>query len=530
MGKKAFTVALVVLLLFLAGCEKKPAVNSGAAPLPGAPAEPDRATIRTEPFSIGLFYYQDQSGIQETQAFYDRLQTLLQAAGWNVQIVMTSYSVGNAEETLDDMLPDILKKAVGTGKAADAYFVSPNQADKLLKAQVTQDLSAVVPQAAPVLYESLKPLFAGPVDGMPAAYSTIPKGYPLALHISSASLAAYDRPIRNAEDVLVYLEENPDAGLVESLMGCALLDAWAAHKGYYPLFDYGMPLGYYARLDDETCTPAPVETIDGFEDFYRRMAALQLGGRLLRLASNEPAKASAVLDGMGSGQSGNTFHNWTGLKGKDMTTLALDGCTAPQLPADRPEVRQKMVVMARCDRPDVALAFAQWVLTTPQGYDLCNYGQENVDYRLVDGRVELLNAGQPLSAADWDLSIDSSLFFRNRLMFSNTAMERLGFHASSNAMEVLAQNKPAQPPIWRIEELRGRFFSLRTIFDETTQGYDDMLHRRERILGCEDAGDGQSEPTPESFLQQLQTLRPQVDEVTLALANRITSMLSENAD
>lgn len=528
MGKKAFTVALVVLLLFLAGCEKKPAVNSGAAPLPGAPAEPDRATIRTEPFSIGLFYYQDQSGIQETQAFYDRLQTLLQAAGWNVQIVMTSYSVGNAEETLDDMLPDILKKAVGTGKAADAYFVSPNQADRLLKAQVTQDLSAVVPQAAPVLYESLKPLFAGPVDGMPAAYSTIPKGYPLALHLNTAQLAAYRQPIRNADDVLTYLEQNTDATIVCPLLGQALLDAWAAQKGYYSLFDYGMPSGYYARLDDAACVPVPAEAMDGFAEFFGRMAALQLDDRLIKRASNEQARATGVLGGMVTGVS--DFMTWTGLPGSDFTTLPLDGCATPTLPADRPEVLQKLAVMAGSDRADVVAALAQWALTTPRGFYLCNYGQENVEYRLVDGRMELLNAGQPLSPADLDWSTNILPLFRNPLVFFNTAMVPPNVYAASNAAEVLAQNRPVQPPVWRIEELRGRFFYLRTIFDVTIQGYDDMLHRRERILECAAEDDGPSRPTPEELLKQLEALRPDVDEVAVALAYKLADMLEATAD
>ncbi len=534
MYKRHLRIALALILAAaLASCG--PATPAAVVPTGNAqaatpaPMEPAKAVVE-EAFSIGLYYTSDEKGLESFRTIADHLQSLLRRGGWNVelQVAFLNFQDGGGAQ---DAMFIAYRSLYAAGQAPDAYQADPATAKRLRAEGITQDLSAVLPRSAPLLYESYRPLFAGAVDGVPTKVYTQTRGGPIVLLMSTLELKAYGQPIANAEDILTFLEQRTEFGIAEDDWGnAAICDVWAAQKGYYPLFIDGMPNYLYARMDDAACAPVPLEDIDGFADFYRRQAALRAEGRLNSLYSyDQEKKIGGRLSMLGSStvEAKPYEQRLTGLAGKDTTALLLQGCTAPTLPADAPCVLRMLAVDAGSGRADTVAAFAQWMMTDPKGYGLCVYGQKDVDYRMVGDRMEYLNAGAELVPADLSYETAGSAFFRFRdILVYNPAMERPTVYDASNVEQALAQSKPVQPPVWRIPELRDGMGRLPEVISTAMQPYQELLYQRSRDIGYMVAQyNNVPEFTPDQVLAQIRENRPKLDPLILELGRKLIDLL-----
>lgn len=534
MYKRHLRIALALILAAaLASCG--PATPAAAVPTGNAqaatpaPMEPAKAVVE-EAFSIGLYYTSDNKGLEAFRNVADHLQSLLRREGWNVelQVIFLNFQDGGGAQ---DAMFDAYRSLYAAGQAPDAYQADPATAKRLRAEGITQDLSDVLPRSAPLLYESYRPLFAGAVDGIPAMVYTQTSGGPIVLLMNTLELNAYGQPITNAEDILTFLEKRTEVGIAEDEWGyVAIFDAWAAQNGYYSLFCDGMPNYLYARMNDTTCTPVPLEDIDGFADFYRRQAALRAEGRLDSLYSyHSEKKIGGRLSKLGSPSYEAKPHEQrvTGLAGKDTTALLLQGCTAPELPADAPYVASMLAVDAASDRADAVAAFAQWMMTDPKGYGLCVYGQKDLDYRMVGDRMEYLNAGVELVPADLSYETASSAFFRFRdILVYNPVMERPTVYDPINVEQALAQSKAVQLPIWRIPELRDSPWRLPEVISAAMQPYQELLDQRSSDIGYLVARfNNVPEFTPEQVLAQIRENRPKLDPLILELGRKLIDLL-----
>ncbi len=533
---KRFLRLALMLAAALAGCG--PAAPAAIAPTGSAqaatlaPVEPAKA-VPESTFSIGLYYTSDNKGREAFRKVADHLQNLLRQAGLSVelQVVFQNFRDGGGAP---DAMFNAYRSLYAAGQSFDAYQADLATAKRLRAEGITQDLSAVLPRSAPLLYESYRPLFAGVVDGIPTKVYTQTRGGPIVLLINTLELTAYGQPITNAEDILTFLEKRTEVGIAEDDWGnAAICDVWAAQKGYYPLFVDGMPNYLYARMDDAACTPVPLEDIDGFADFYRRQAALRAEGRLNPLYSYEKEKK---IGGRLSKLDSSSFETrpyeqrQTGLAGKDTTALLLQGCTAPALPADAPYVMSMLAVDAASDRADTVAAFAQWMMTDPKGYGLCVYGQKDVDYRMVEDRMEYLNAGAELVPADLSYETAGSAFFRFRdILVYNPAMERPTVYDPINVEQALAQSKAVVLPIWRIPEIRDSPWRLPEVISAAMQPYQELLDQRSSDIVCNVAIlNNVPEFTPDQVLGQIMDNRPKLSLMIEELSQQIKDMLAKS--
>ncbi len=531
----ALTMALAVALL--AGCG--PATPATVAPagsaqaVTPAPVEPAKAVVENT-FSIGLYFTSDNEGLEAFRKVADHLQSLLRRAGWNVelQVIFLNFQDGGGAR---DAMFNAYRGLSAAGHAPDAYQVDPATAKLLRSEGITQDLSAVLPRSAPLLYERYRPLFADAVDGIPTKVYTQTRGGPIVLLMNTLELNAYGQPITNAEDILTFLEKRTEVGIAEDEWGnAAICDVWAAQKGYYSLFSDGRPNYLYARMDDAACAPVPLEDIDGFTDFYRRQAALRAEGRLNSLYLYEKEKKiGGRLSQLGSPSIEEKLYKQrkTGLAGKDTTALLLQGCAAPELPADAPFVMSLLAVDAASDQADAVAAFAQWMMTDPQGYGLCVYGQKDVDYRMVGDRMEYLNAGAELVPADLSYETASSAFFRFRdILVYNPIMERPTVYDPINVEQALAQSKAVLLPIWRIPEIRDSPWQLPEDISAAMQPYQELLDQRASDIGYIVAHNNNNVPefTPEQVLARIMDNRPKLSPMIEELSQQLKDMLAKS--
>ncbi len=528
----ALAMALAVALL--AGCG--PATPATVAPagsaqaVTPAPVEPAKA-VPESTFSIGLYYTSDNKGREAFRKVADHLQNLLRRDGRNVELQVVFQHIQDGGPYA---MFDAYRGLSAAGHAPDAYQVDPATAKLLRSEGITQDLSAVLPRSAPLLYERYRPLFGDAVDGIPTKVYTQTRGGPIVLLMNTLELNAYGQPIANAEDILTFLEKRTEVGIAEDDWGnAAICDVWAAQKGYYSLFSDGRPNYLYARMDDAACAPVPLEDIDGFTDFYRRQAALRAEGRLNSLYSHEKEKKiGGRLSQLGSPSIEVKLYEQrkTGLAGKDTTALLLQGCAAPELPADAPFVMSLLAVDAASDRADAVAAFAQWMMTDPQGYGLCVYGQKDVDYRMVGDRMEYLNAGAELVPADLSYETASSAFFRFRdILVYSPIMERPTVYDPINVEQALAQSKAVVLPIWRIPEIRDSPWQLPEAISAAMQPYQELLDQRSSDLAYQVACyNNVPEFTSEQVLGQIIDNRLKLSPLIEELSQQLKDMLARS--
>ncbi len=417
------------------------------------------------------------------------------------------------------------------GGAADGYLVDAATAQTLLKLQLTQDVGPALRQRAPQLYDRITALRSTPVAGIPAALQYWPKYRPKALYLRTSALRAYGKQIVNATDLMDFLQSGPYTVRMTGGGIQYVLDAWAGQMGYYALSPYGLPDYFYARMDDPSCAPVPLEDIEGFDQWFLRCVELQTAGKLQSMYTEIDPQGSGYF-GVLTRQMDLGYLAATGGKGKDYTALALSGCTAPMLDPSEPVILRMLAVPAASRHAGAVAAFAQWALASPDGYTLCNYGQQDVDYRLVDGRMEYLREGKPLNAEDWKLYSQFTLpvaFVYRGTLFHNDDLERPSVYGAANADDLIAQLQPVQPPIWRARELRASVWDLQEAFDVCTQPYQEVLSQRYSNIGYMVARiNDVPEFTPEQVLAQIRENRPKLDPLIEQLGKQIKDMLAKN--
>ncbi len=520
-------VLALMLAVALAGCAPTPGAPT-AGDTPSAPVEPAKAVVQ-DSFSVCLVTAAEGDILTNFRFVVGHLQSLLRQRGWNVELLVEPMSIPE-EGASEEFMLNIYRRLSATARPPDAYHVDSLFAKQLRTAGITQDLSAVFPRAAPVIYESYKTLSTGTVDGIPMSMGSGSGSGPLALLMSTEALNAYGQPIDDAEDILTFLEERTEVSV--GAEETQLWDAWAAQKGYYALYNYGLPSFFYARVDDAACAPVPLEDIDGFADFYMRQLALREADRLghyLELRGKKVGMLSTLrMD------AGPDLQRQTGLAGKDTTALLLQGCTVETrvltVSPDKSYMGAMLAVDAASDQADTVAAFAQWILTDPEGYGLCAYGQQDVDYRMVGDRIEFLNAGAELTPVDLSDNIPSQAFFRyHGFLVYNPDMERLTTYVASNIQQAMAQGKSAPPPIRRISELRGAAWKSRKLFDVSTQPYEELLDQRySDLLYLVSRTNNVPEFTPEQVLARIMDNRPKLSPMIEELGKQIMNMLAKS--
>lgn len=524
MKLRRFFALLLCMLFVLSACG--PATPAGGTPAGSATSavvEPQQAIIHNS-FTIALPISASTDNKEAHQAFLQRLQNLLWAKGWNV--VLADVPMPD-DQPVDDLVYTIRTQTVA-GKIPDAWRVSPDIAKRLRAAGLTRDMAEVMPTASPMLWDLCKESFRDGADGVPASLTTRTKDEPYGLIMDAAELQAYGAPITSVDDMLTFLEKRPDACILA--YSVSLTGAWAAQQGYYSLANYGLPPFFYARMEDADCTPVPAEDIVGFDEFFRRWTALWLKGSLADGRVSNARKHSGTLSSL-TGFSAQSLH-FSGLQGADMTALPLAGST--QLPrADPPVCSDMLAVPAASQEASTVAALAQWMLLDREGYDLCMYGQQDVDYRLKGEQVEFLKAGKPLAEADWyfDLKNPGAPFYQF------ASMQGLGFYSEmmrvqkggvANLEQALAQCAVKAPPLWRIKALRKPFTSLWDIFATTTQPYESVLSQHTGDVNYSaEMVNGVPDRTANQVLQRLRDNRTKLDPLIQDLKKRLRQLLDD---
>ncbi len=525
MRLRGLAAVLMCELLLLAGCGPSQPAVPGTVDLPSDISEPLKM-VTDEPFSIALLVGrstdgQSKANLDATTQVMEHLQSCINALGWRLTIQTKQFD-------FDKKLVPVLQADMAGGGAADGYLVDAATAQTLLKLQLTQDVGPALRQRAPQLYARIQALQSSPVAGIPATLQYWPKFRPEVLYLRTSALQAYGKQIVNATDLMDFLQSGPytvrmTGGLQD------VMDAWAGQMGFYALSPYGLPLFFYARLDDPSCAPVPLEDIEGFDQWFLRCVELQTLNKLQSPYTEGIDPQTSGYFNVLARQMDLGYLAATGGKGKDYTALALSGCTVPMLDASEPVILRMLAVPASSSHAGAVAAFAQWALASPDGYTLCNYGQQDLDYRLVDGRMEYLREGNPLNADDWrlynQLTLPAAFAFRGTL-FHNDDLEHPCVYGAANADDLIAQLQPVQPPIWRARELRGSAWDLQEAFDVCTQPYQEVLSQRYSDFNYMVARiNDVPEFSPEQVLAQIRENRPKLDPLILELTRKIKSLL-----
>ncbi len=525
MRLRGLAAVLMCALLLLTGCGPSRPKSSDVGELPSDISEPLKM-VTDEPFSIALLVGRSADGqskatLDAVTQVMEHLQSCINALGWRLTIQTKQFD-------FDKKLVPVLQADMAGGGSADGYLVDAAMAQTLLKLQLTQDVGPALRQCAPQLYDRVTALRSTPVAGVPAKLQYWPKFRPKALYLRTSALQAYGKQIVNATDLMDFLQSGPYAVWMTSGLQ-DVMDVWAGQMGYYALSPYGLPLFFYARMDDPSCAPVPLEDIEGFDQWFLRCMELQTLNKLLSpFTEGIDPRISGYFNVL-TRQIDGGYLAATGGEGKDYTALVLSGCTAPMLDASEPVIGEMFAVPAASSHAGAVAAFAQWALASPDGYTLCNYGQQDVDYRLVDGRMEYLREGKPLNAEDWKLynqfSLPVAFAFRGTL-FHNDDLERPCVYGAANADDLIAQLQPVQPPIWRARELRASVWDLEETFDVCTQPYEEVLSQRYFDINYMVARiNDVPEFTPEQVLAQIRENRPKLDPLILELGRKISNLL-----
>jgi hypothetical protein len=188
-----------------------------------------------------------------------------------------------------------------------------------------------------------------------------------------------------------------------------------------------------------------------------------------------------------------------------------------------------LAVTAASGKAAQVAAFVQWALVDEGGYDLLQYGEPDRDYRLADGRVEFLNEGKPVSAADV-ADLQSARYTKGLgMLFSCDAMNRPTVFSARNYESLIAGMKPADPPIWRITSLRKPFYYAMQTFSDVSQPYSELISNREMLLGGTVPGTSNAEDGPmiEQCLARLPSIAEETGKLADAYGQRIRQLLKE---
>lgn len=431
MKRTNFIVMCLLLLFasFLSGCGQ---ADSGT-PLPSG-FEPPPA-VDSAKLVIAFPVAADNADItsrRKDSATY--LEGLLRDRGWNITLRQEEMAVD--EDTGEYLMQKAVEADLAAGSAADGYVVTAGQAVELLRAGLTKDLSALLPQAVPALCSKSPALLQSPVAGLPLVIPQQPVSRRTLFYLLKE--AAKGVQINRVEDIFTFLENHDGARVYchwSAWSYGSLLTAWAMGQGYYPLDFYGlMNAELYAAYGDWMCSPVPIESIPGFDEFFSRARALWDAGKLFGVNNAEEMPASGVVGYLDieSAHMDIELLQLFQKKGMDYLAFPLAGSATPALKGNASATRQLAVPAANQKASQLAL-FVQWALTDRSNYDLIQYGAEGKDYRMVGERLEHLDGGQPLKWRDFTDWNPTAYFFTKTFLFWDPAMDRLTVYAPENA-------------------------------------------------------------------------------------------------
>lgn len=533
MATRRLLALLLCLVVIVPACgpAQPSAATAGNTVAPATPAASEPAKlVSSDSLTISIPQWKGE-GQSWFEDHYAQLQKLLFGQGWKVQLSMLFYPGPPYADgvTDEDSVIQAMRAQYSAGQSPDAWHVRASLARKMREQGLTRDMADVLPTATPMLWQACKGAFSGAVDGIPMRLNTADQQGPIALLMSTEALTNYREPIANAEDILTYLEQTADT-VIDDLWheGMLLTDAWAAQQGYYSLsdYDYDLPGFLYARQDDPDCKIVPAEDIPGFEQFYLRFATLCGQRRLESNYIDSSVKLTGSLTRLSKGAD-HQVQVRMGLMGKDITALPLTGCNpVPEL--DAPDVYLMLAVNANSQKTDAVAAFAQWAMMDPKGYDLCYLGKQDTDYRMVDGRVEYLNAGVPFTSADWDYSSMRPVFYQFEYYFvSNPNLKKFTVYEAANADKVLADYKTVTPPIWKAKALLTDRDTMRS-FREVLKPYEDVISQHDSDLRYSvSLVNSVPEFTPEQMLQRLKDNRRKLDPLLAAAQGELNKLLQK---
>lgn len=517
MHAKLWLVIIAVLLmvcLACAGCGQT--VDSDdvlGAPIPVG---------STEPVVIAF----PDAGGTEWKEVIPYLSNLLRNRGWNIQIKSRPMAGQSFEQ-----FPDAMKTDMAAGIAADGYVMHASFADQLWEDGFLFDLLPVVQSAAPALYSAYRPFFEQCGGGLPISAARYVKGRPMAFFLR-ADLAK-EQQINAFSDVLRMLRGHPDACIAADAgysisMGLAsVYDAWAGEQGYYPLSLYGIQGAFYAAMNDETCTPVPVERLPGFDEYYCEVIGFYLSHRIIDTWDEERISRPSIVGYLGqlNIEMDLGFLAARQTSGADYVAYPLAGCGVPVMPMGQPYVNVVLAVPASSGKAAPLAAFVQWAMLDSNGYDLVQYGEPDRDYRLVDGRLEYLEEGMPMPLMDTDGLMYARYEKGLGALFFCDALERPSIFSARNYESLQPGVAYAEPPIWRIERLRLSWYLCRDAFQDIALDLGELIGDREALLvgsipGTSTDADG---PMVEQCLKRLRGMEPQ----TAALAEAYQQQIKE---
>lgn len=299
-----------------------------------------------------------------------------------------------------------------------------------------------------------------------------------------------------------------------------LVDAWVVENGYY-----GISGMLYARMDDETCMPVPVEDISGFDGF---VAALRRGYEDKRLVMDP----SGLTDGETAG-----IVDTSPTLSAAVYALHADASKYRIIPLacfrtqPLPLYFDELAVSASSPRAEDIARFMQWTLEG-EGYMLVNYGEQGKDYRMDDGRLTPLYNGYTFKP--WDINPDTPdtpyIPDDNPGFFRDSALEPKQAGLPANYDEFVSGIPILSPPLWRAVTAGRRAWETDDSLDLAE--YRDIQDKRaEFISGLFQNGEGGLSQDGEyaASLSGLLGMRADTERLVEACAEKI-KVLVENMD
>jgi hypothetical protein len=481
----------IVSLLVLAALVLPVAACSGTqgVPEPTGAFEPKPAIEQGE-FTIALLSPRQPMPDSMYAAQRDcmaHLQELLNKRGWQIKLELHLYDVD--EQTGE---PTQWQEVVANaGNAPDGYVVSRDSAEKLLDGGYAQDLAKILPEAAPMLYEKCKAFLGERIAGAPVSLAGPRKSSQIALVLQKDIADKLTVPILTADDLLSFVERNTSMSVVESSFTSrsVLMDAWAGAQGYYSLESVGISDFFYASYDDPRCALVPMESIPGFDSFFKRIFKDVSDRKIftsgdfwqrLGLDTKIVGYIGELTDPMDE-----EILSVLQKPGADYMAYPLTGCGTQPPPSGKSTYYSAISVSPLSKRAEVIAKFAQWAMIDSANYDLVNYGAEGVDYRLEGERVAYLNGGKDISLKEFsgEYPPTSTSYFVNKpWLVYNGSLERGTVYVPSNQESAMASADLRSLPIWDIEKLMAAGYGGGQLFEDINKGNESVLTARGDLL------------------------------------------------
>lgn len=389
---KATLPALLTLALLLAACgapagtTPPPPPVAASAPVQGTPGSGEAAKIAV------YTYYQSHAFDGTLKRLNDQLMSSGQSVAFDV--VYVPYVQGEGNVIRSSMQKDL---ASGT-PACDAYSIDISSASAFADKGLTMDPTDLMGQYAPVFCAKYNTLFPQKLTGIPTGIVSKPLWLGTAVMLDN-SLDAEGSGITDTDSFFAYLDSQivtPAKQYTVIADPMKILDVWTMERGYYDLSTFNVDGYLYAAMDDPACKPVPLESIPGLDKFLIKLKGYYKNGALTY--SYGQTLARQIIGSVGSPTDYYvlSINSWRSPAGGASTAHVFNS----SLPAffNDPLYLDELVLPAACPAEKAAdvIKFVEWLYSGQQNYDSVIYGQEKVDFNIVNGRISPLADGKPL--------------------------------------------------------------------------------------------------------------------------------------